>query len=85
MIEERVNYRRINPAALNLGPGADNAIMRNHLKIITRFFRGVYIPHHEQALLIRDMFIPNVLRSVKVRISTVAAGHIGIANQYGSP
>ena len=45
--------------ALNLSPGADNAIMRNHLKRITRFFKGVYMPHHEQALLVRDMFIPD--------------------------
>jgi hypothetical protein len=70
-----VNYHGDKPVALNLSPGADNAIMRNHLKIITRFFKGVYMPHHAGALLLHDISIPDVLRSVQVRIFPVAAGH----------
>jgi len=48
---------------------------RNHLKRVTRFFKGVYRPHHEQALLVHDMLIPDVLRRRQVCIPTVAAGH----------
>jgi hypothetical protein len=48
--------------------------MQNHLNI-TRFFKGVYRPHPTKALLPQDISIPNVLRSVQVGISPVAAGH----------
>ena len=59
--------------------------MCNHLKRITRPFKGAYGPHPAIALLSQDMSYPYVLRCRQVRISPVAAGHIGFKVEKINP